>query len=296
MKNHVRINKSVSGNTGVFGIIGKPVSLSLSPMIHNTMSDFLDIDTVYAAFPVERDLAKAITGAHALGIEGFNITHPYKQEIIPLLTHVDPYALKIGAVNTLKYNDQGYSGYNTDADGLYMSLVQNKVTLKGKDVVILGAGGAGRAVAIMAAKAGAKSIYILNRTQSKAQLLAIDVKKYYNMDVKALSLEKWEQVPNESICFQTTSVGMGQYKNVAPIDDLKFYKKISVAIDLIYNPFKTLFLKHAKRQGSYTMNGFGMLLYQGVKAYEIWNDITLTDSQLNLLLDKVQEEYTHQNL
>lgn len=296
-KKHVKISKDVSGTTGVFGIIGNPVALSLSPMIHNTMSRFLDIDTAYAPFQVEDgNLATAISGAHALGIQGFNITHPFKQDVIPLLTHVDPWALKIGAVNTLKYNDKGYSGYNTDADGLYTSLMTHNISLDGKDVVIIGAGGAARAVAIMAAHYGAKSICILNRTQSKAHLLAIDVKKYYNIDIEALSLDQWEKVPANCTCFQTTSVGMGQSKDAAPIDELEFYKRISVAIDLIYNPFETLFLKYAKRQGSYTVNGFGMLLYQGVKAYEIWNDIKLTDAQLSFLLDEMQKEYKRQSV
>ena len=292
-KNHVTINKRVSGTTGVYGLIGKPVTLSLSPLIHNTVSGLLEIDSVYVTFPVEEgDLPKAIAGAHGLGIKGINVTHPYKQDVIPLLTHVDPLALKIGAVNTLKYEKGGYRGYNTDADGLYTSLVQNKVSLQDQDTVVLGAGGAARAVCMMAAEHGAKSITILNRTQSKADLLAIEVKKYYNIDVSVLSLEEWDILPDECICFQTTSVGMGHSKDKAPIDDLKFYKKISVAVDLIYNPFETLFLKNSKSQGSYVINGFGMLLYQAIKAYEIWNNIVLTDIQLKLLHDKIEEEYT----
>ncbi len=297
MRNHVTINKQVSGTTGVFGIIGKPVTLSLSPMIHNTISSFLEIDTVYVPFPVsDGDLPKAIEGAHGLGIKGFNVTHPYKQDVIALLTHVDPLALKIGAVNTLKYEEGGYSGYNTDADGLYTSLVQNNVSLEGKDVVVLGAGGAARAVCMMAANYGAKSITILNRTQTNAQLLAIEVKKYYNISISALALDQWDVIPGHCICFQTTSVGMGLSKDAAPIDDLKFYQRISVAVDLIYNPFETLFLKNAKSQGSYIINGFGMLLYQAIKAYEIWNNRQLTDAQLELLLDKISKEYTQMTI
>lgn len=293
MRNNVRINKQVSGATGVFGIIGKPVTFSLSPMIHNTISNFLEIDTVYVPFPVgDGDLPKAIAGAHGLGIKGFNVTHPYKQDVIALLTHVDPLALKIGAVNTLKYEERGYSGYNTDADGLYTSLIQNNISLQGKDIVVLGAGGAARAVCMMAGNYGAKSITILNRTQTNAQLLAIEVKKYYNISISALTLEQWDIIPQNCICFQTTSVGMGLSKDVAPIEDIQFYKRISVAVDLIYNPFETRFLKKSKENGSYIINGFGMLLYQAIRAYEIWNDIQLTDAQLKLLLDKIRQAYT----
>lgn len=296
-KNHVRINKQVSGKTEVYGLIGKPITQSLSPLIHNTISEFLGIDTVYVPFPVEEgDIPKVIQGAHGLGIKGMNVTHPYKQDVIPHLTHVDSLALKIGAVNTLKYEEGGYRGYNTDADGLYMSLQQNKVSLKEKDVVVIGAGGAAKAVCMMAAHYGAKSITILNRTESNAQLLAIKVKKYYNIDVSVLSLDGWGILPDECICFQTTSVGMGNSQGNVPIDNLNFYKKISVAVDLIYNPFETLFLTNAKSQGSYIINGFGMLLYQGIKAYEIWNNIELTGDQLRLLLDKIEKEYTQMNI
>ena len=293
-KNHVTINKQVSGRTGVYGIIGKPITFSLSPLIHNTISVFLGIDTVYVPFPVDsRDfLPEIIKGAHGLGIKGFNVTHPYKQDVIELLTHVDPLALKIGAVNTLKYQQGGYSGYNTDADGLYMSLQRNNISLKDKDVIVVGAGGAARAVCMMAANYGARSIHILNRTQDNANLLAIEVKKYYNIEVSVLSLDKWGILPDECICFQTTSVGMGHDLDKAPIEDPKFYKKLSVAVDLIYNPFETLFLKNSKSQGIYTINGFGMLLYQAIKAYEIWNDIKLTDAQLELLLGTIEEAYT----
>ena len=292
-KNPVIISNQVTGATDVYGLIGNPVALSLSPVLHNTMSKFLGIDTVYVSFPVTHgNLAQAVKGGHALEIKGFNVTHPYKQDVILLLTHIDPLALKIGAVNTLKYEEGGYRGYNTDAEGLYMSLKQNDVTLKDQDVVVLGAGGAARAVCMMAANYGAKNIYILNRTQGNSELLAIEVKKYYNIGVKVLSLDQWENIPSRCICFQTTSIGMGQSKDKAPIEHTDFYKKIAVAVDLIYTPPETPFLSLAKSQGSQIINGFGMLLYQGIKAYEIWNNIKLTDTQLSFLISKIEEEYT----
>ena len=170
-------------------------------------------------------------------------------------------------------------------------MLQNDISLQGKDIVVLGAGGAARAVCMMAANYGARSIYILNRTESNAQLLAIEVKKHYNISICALALGQWNSIPDNCICFQTTNLGMGLSKDSAPIEDIGFYKKISVAVDLIYNPFETLFLKNSKKQGSYTINGFGMLLYQAIKAYEIWNDIKLDNDQLELLLGSIMEEY-----
>jgi len=292
-KNHVKINNNITGATNVFGVIGDPITFSLSPMIHNTISNFLGHDNTYVAFPVPHSqlIEKAIAGAHALGIQGFNVTHPYKQDVIPILTYVDPLALKIGAVNTLKYEEKGYSGYNTDADGLYQSLIQNNISLKAQDVIVLGAGGAARAVCMMAAHYGAKSIYILNRTENKAKLLAIEVEKHYNIETRPLSLNQWTLVPEKTICFQTTSIGMGTMKQQSLIEDENFYKKISVAVDLIYNPLKTHFLKNAEKQGSYIMNGFGMLFYQAVKAYELWNDMVFSDNHLELLFKKMEETY-----
>ncbi|NLI89553.1 MAG: shikimate dehydrogenase [Epulopiscium sp.] len=288
-KDQVKINNLISGTTKVYGIIGNPVTFSLSPMIQNTLSSFLEIDSIYLPFPVEDGrLSNAIRGGHALNIQGFNVTHPYKQDVMGHLTYIDPLAKQIGAVNTLKYEGKGYSGYNTDADGLYTSLKQNNISLEDKEIIVLGAGGAARATLMMAAKYGARSIYILNRTLDKADLLAIEVKKYYNINVEVLPLDEWHKLPGDCICFQTTSVGMGKSKDKAPIDHDDFYKKISVAIDLIYNPFETLFLKKAKRQGSYTINGLGMLLYQAIKAYEIWNNIELTDSQLRQIEDTIE--------
>ncbi len=293
MNNQRKINHKISGATKVFGIIGQPVKHSLSPMIQNTISSFLNHDNIYTAFPVlePNKLHQAIQGAHALGIQGFNVTHPYKQDVISLLTHVDPLALKIGAVNTLKYEDEGYSGYNTDAQGLYQSLVQHGISLKGQDIIIIGAGGAARAVAMMVADHGANRIYILNRTMNNGKLLAIEVKKHYNIDIKYLSLEEWDGLPQSTICFQTTSLGMGQTKDQAPIEEDGFYEKITTAVDLIYSPSKTTFLKKAEKQGSYIINGFGMLFYQAVKAYEIWNNLVLTNSQLASLQEQVEKEY-----
>ena len=291
-KNHVKINQTITGETQVFGIIGQPVKFSLSPMIHNTISDFLGHNNAYVAFPVESGgLEAAVKGGHAQSIKGFNVTHPYKQDVIPMLTYVDPLALKIGAVNTLQYEKDGYRGYNTDADGLYESLQQNNVSLKDKDVVVLGAGGAARAVCMMAAHYGARSIYILNRTVNNAESLAIEVRKHYNIETRSLALDDWALVPEASICFQTTSVGMGETESLAPIENDDFYKKLSIAVDLIYNPSKTHFLKNSQKQGCYIINGFGMLFFQAIKAYELWNDMIFTDSQLELLLAKIEGAY-----
>lgn len=296
MKKQVKISGRITGATNVFGIIGNPVKQSLSPMIQNTISSFLEQDNAYVAFPVSLDnLKEGIKGAHALGIKGFNVTHPYKQDVIPLLTHIDPLALKVGAVNTLKYENEGYSGYNTDAGGLYTSLLKNNISLKDKDVIVIGAGGAARAVCMMAGHYNARSICILNRTVNNGKSLAIEVGKHYNIDIRYLSLDQWPTVADESICFQTTSVGMGDLKEQSPIEDDGFYKKLATAVDLIYNPFETHFLSHAKKQGCYIMNGFGMLFYQAIKAYEIWNEMTFTDTQLELLLNKIEEAYHQMN-
>lgn len=296
-KNHVKISKEITGATNVYGIIGNPVKFSLSPLIQNTVSRYMGLDNVYVSFPVEDgQLEQAIKGAHSLGVRGLNITKPYKQDVMPLLTYIDPLALKIGAVNTLKYEQDGYVGYNTDADGLYTSLLQNNIDLTNQDIIVLGAGGAARAVCMMAANYQAKSIYIINRTLENAQLLANEVKKHYDIDVYILPTGRCEEVPDKAICFQTTSVGMGTSSDTTPIGDCEFFAKLSVAVDLIYNPFETLFLKKAKQSGAYTINGFGMLIYQAIKAYEIWNEIELSDKDLKVLITEIEAEYIRMNV
>ena len=168
----------IDGKTRVCGLIGNPVEHTLSPDIHNTLARFCGVNLAYVPFYVEKGLAgDAVRGAWALNILGLNVTVPYKSEVIPFCSKIDPLAEKIGAVNTLVRTDGGFLGYNTDMTGLYRAMQEDGVRLEGEEVILLGAGGVGRAVAFLCAMKGAKRVYLLNRSEQKAAAVAGEVRK-----------------------------------------------------------------------------------------------------------------------
>ncbi len=263
--------KEISGTSRVLGLIGNPVRHTLSPVIHNTLSKLLGRDMVYVPFPVESDPVTAVKGAFQLGIEGMNVTVPYKRDVIPALTGIDPAAAAIGAVNTLVRTEKGFMGYNTDMPGLGRALIQKGISLAGKQVVILGAGGASRAAVCLAASCGADHIYILNRTVEKAECLAREAgRSYPGLAMTALALEEYSKVPvKPSVFIQCTSLGL-KPEDGLPIRDDDFYRMAEYGYDLVYRPADTPFLKKLNSLGIPGDNGLSMLLYQGVIAYELW--------------------------
>lgn len=270
---------SINGRTSVYGVIGYPVSHSFSPVIHNTLAQLLGHNIVYVPFEVKpEEIKQAILGAYHLGIKGINITVPHKQRVIDCLSSIDSFAEQIGAVNTLKYENNGYKGYNTDLYGLKTCLEEKGIELKDKNVVLLGAGGAAKSAAIMVASENAKSLCIVNRTVNNSYSLAQNVKKYYNVHIDTLSYNEINKIDTIDLCIQTTPVGMSPNIKDTPINDKNFYKKVHVALDIIFNPWQTRFLSEAEEAGCQTINGFDMLYFQAVRAYEIWWDIKIPDN------------------
>jgi len=244
----------------VFGIIGDPVTHSLSPLMHNTAFQALGIKAVYGAFQVKKeDLEKAISGLRALNISGVSVTIPHKEEVISLLDEVDEKALRIGAVNTILNEGGRLKGFNTDWIGVLKAFEEEGVELKGKKVVILGAGGASRAVIFAVKEAGAEEIVIYNRTYEKAKRLA------ETFQVKALPWEALSQAKGD-IIIQTTSVGLKSWDSPVGKEVLKNFK---VAMDIVYLPLKTKFLQEVE---SYCkiIDGLKMLLYQGVEQFKLF--------------------------
>ncbi len=161
----------IKGTTRVCGLIGNPVGHSISPVIHNTLADITKTNMVYTTFKVDKeDVAKAVEGAYALDILGLNVTVPHKQSVMDVLVDIDPLAKAIGAVNTLVRKDGGYKGYNTDILGLKRELEDESISLCGNNCIILGAGGAARAIASLCAQSGANKVYMLNRTIEKPRI------------------------------------------------------------------------------------------------------------------------------
>lgn len=269
---------NINAKTAVCGLIGNPVGHSISPLIHNTLSERLGIDLAYVAFCVEKDqLSQAVRGAYALNIKGLNVTVPHKQAVMDSLMDIDPLAKAVGAVNTLVRTQGGYKGYNTDYLGLERQLSQDGIAIKGEEIVILGAGGASRAATFMCAAQGVARIYLLNRTLENAEKLAQDVNKYIGHPVVVpMELSGYGRLAGKKYAvIQTTNKGMFPEAEGAPIEDEAFYELVKYAVDIIFNPAETLFMKLAKAHGAEVHNGLGMLLYQGVAAFELWNDVKI---------------------
>ncbi|MDE6025819.1 MAG: shikimate dehydrogenase [Lachnospiraceae bacterium] len=272
--------KNVSAGTYI-GIFGNPIAHTLSPVIHDNLSRLLGLDEKYLPFHIEGELQKAVNDAYERGILGLNITVPYKQEVMNYLTCVDEAAQAIGAVNTLVRHKDGFKGYNTDMPGLAKAISSEGISLENKKIIMLGAGGAARAVAYMCLKYGAQKVYIVNRTVSNAEKIAKEIGESFHAEEKitAVSAEDYKSIPYDKYIFiQCTSVGLHEGDGLPIVSDEDFFGMADFGIDLIYNPARTPFLALLDKKGIRTANGLKMLLYQGIMAYELWNSISVSDS------------------
>lgn len=283
----------IKGTTRVCGLIGNPVEHSISPVIHNNLARMCEIDMLYTTFKVEKnDIRAAITGAYALNILGMNVTVPHKQAVIESLVNIDPLAASIGAVNTLVRVDGGYKGYNTDILGLKRSLEDENFPIKDENIIILGAGGASRAIAFLCATEEAKKVYLLNRTLDKAVGIAYAVNEHMGKEVIfPMEIKDYGSLPRDVkyMCIQTTSVGLHPHDEDVVIDDSSFYQLIHTGVDVIYNPYETAFMKMCRKSGAKTCNGMKMLLYQGIAAFELWNNVKVDETKAKLLYELMKK-------
>ena len=213
------------------------------------------------------------------------------------LCDIDKRAKVIGAVNTLKYTENGYVGYNTDIIGVYYAIKNKGFDVKGKTILLLGAGGAGNACGVMAADKGAKMLYIANRTVSKADKLAESIRaEYPDTEIKTLSIDDIYDIPNVDIVLNATVIGFGENKGLSPIKDTGFYKAkgVEMVFDAIYSPWETQLLKDCRKEGITGINGFDMLVYQAVAAEEIWFDEEI-DPQLTEKARKELSDFYREN-
>ncbi len=285
----------INGKTRTCGIIGNPVEHTMSPLIHNTLSQMLDINMVYVPFPVKEDcLAAAVKGAYGLNILGMNVTVPYKSAVIAQLAQIDPLAQKIGAVNTLVRVEGGYKGYNTDMTGLLRAMKSDGVSIAGEEILILGAGGVGRAVAFLCAANGARKVHLLNRSVAKAQGVAAEVNKALDTTcVEAMALSGYQTLlggaENRYVVIQCTSVGLSPNVGDVVIADGDFYHFVKFGYDLIYSPWETTFMKYVTANGGIAFNGLKMLLYQAFDAFELWNGCKVSDEHARRIYQKLRE-------
>ncbi len=283
----------VNGKTRVCGLVGNPVEHTQSPVIHNTLAHEMGINMTYVPFLVDNgQLEAAVNGAFGLNILGMNVTVPYKNDVIAYLDDMDSLAKKIGAVNTLVRTDRGYKGYNTDITGLLRAMKSDDVSIKDEEIIILGAGGVGRAVTYMCAANGAHKVYLLNRNAAKAEAVAAEVNKELITDcVTPMALSDYKKLltgtENRYVTIQCTSVGLAPDADNVVIEDGDFYHYIKYGYDLIYSPWETKFMKLVKANGGMAYNGLKMLLYQGIDAFELWNDCKVTDETADKVYGKL---------
>lgn len=292
----MNIDKSICGKTQVFGIIGDPVEHTFSPFIHNTISEMFGADFRYLPFMVAGDnLEDALKGAYALGVKGFNVTVPHKKAVMKYLCGVDEKASRIGAVNTLKYTENGYVGYNTDILGLMYALKGKGIEIKGKNVLIIGAGGSACAAVILAASEGAASVIIANRTVANAERLKEQAEKYYSVSVSAVSSDNLDNVEKCDLIIQTTTLGFGRNEGISPVKNPDFFKDkcVRAVFDVIYTPWETQILKDAKKAGITAVNGFDMLVYQAVASSEIWFETVYDQNTKEALRNTLAEFFLH---
>ncbi|MGO8761997.1 MAG: shikimate dehydrogenase [Desulfobaccales bacterium] len=250
---------SIDGSTKIFGILGRPVAHSLSPVMHNAAFRHLGMNAVYVAFPVT-ELRKAVAGVRGLGIGGVSVTIPFKEEIIPLIDALDPRAEAIGAVNTVVNRDGRLTGYNTDWLGAVAALTA-KISLTGRHVLILGAGGASRAIAYGIFHKGG-IVTLTDIDQTRAAALARDV------GAEAISPAALEECP-ATVLVNATPVGMTPEVDGIPINP-DLLGRFGVVMDIVYQPLTTRLLREAKARGAAAIDGLQMLIHQATAQFALF--------------------------
>lgn len=270
--------QQITGKTKVLGIIGDPVEHSLSPVMHNAAIAHLNLDYIYVPFPVKQgNLSAALAGFGVVNLQGFSITIPHKQEIItiPLLTEISGDAANIGAVNTVWRTANGWKGTNTDAAGFIAPLKAMNRDWTQTMPVILGNGGAARAVVAGLTNLGCQEIHVVGRNADKLARFYESWSHAPNITSR-LKIHNWDNLSSlisaADLLVNATPVGMSPHVDASPVDAslMQKLKQNAIAYDLIYTPNPTQFLKLAQAQGATTLDGLEMLVQQGAIALKIW--------------------------
>ena len=268
----------INAHTELYGIIGNPVRHSLSPVIHNGAFRRMGLNAVYLAFEVNR-LKEAMSGIRGLGVRGLSVTLPFKTRILPYLDHIEDVAGKIRAVNTLSVEGENLVGYNTDWCGALEAL-EEKVDLNGKKVILLGAGGAARAIGFGLKEKGCR-VAIFNRSVGRAKLLAKELGCGYH------PLSSFKEMDGD-LLVNATSVGMHPLDAESPVPK-EVLRKEMVVMDIVYWPLKTRLLREAEERGCRTIDGLEMLARQGTAQLEIWTGQRQEVGQIKADLRRVLE-------
>ena len=279
-----------SGSTKIVKLIGYPVEHSKSPLMHNAAFQSLGLDFAYLLFSVKPpDLKEAVTGLRASNVAGANVTIPYKEEVMKYLDEITPEAKLIGAVNTIHNREGKLIGYNTDGQGFITSLlIDGKVKLEGQKVFLMGAGGAGKAVAVKLAERGVERLVITDKIVERAEALVGRLRENIpDCPVYAVAIsskEFAETISESTLLVNATPVGMKE-GDPCVIDPEYLHKDLFV-YDVIYNR-ETPLIETAKKRGLKTLGGIGMLIHQGAASFEIW---TGQKAPIEVMRNKILEE------
>lgn len=277
---------NITPKTKLVGLIGHPVEHSLSPKLHNSLYKKYNLDYVYLAFDIApEEVGKAVEALKVLGFKGFNVTIPHKERVMWYLDSLNTEAAIIGAVNTVKLENGKLIGYNTDGMGFVDSLKRHGVALNDKVALVLGAGGAARAICVYLLKEGIRELYVCNRTSERALELVKHLERFFpNARLYYLAKEDMDEVQPDLVV-NATPLGMWPRTELVPLEDYPFSPGMTV-VDIIYNPVETAFLRKARQAGCMTINGLDMLVGQAIKAIEIWTNLKVDyDEAIGTLIE-----------
>ena len=268
----------ISGRTKLTGFFAKPASHSLSPLMHNLAFSHWGIDAVYLAFEVDQtNLRQAVESIRTLNMLGVNVSMPNKTAVLAYLDQLSPEAELIGAVNTIVHQEQRLIGYNTDGMGFVRSVNETWHPIKNQKIVVLGAGGAAKAIVVQMALEGAQEITIYKRLNATflplkeyfakvSEKTGCPIRLHDYADESQLALD----LSQANLLINATDIGMGSKKDQLPIADVKLLHSQLAVFDLIYSPSETRLIQEAKKMGIKAYNGLGMLIHQGAIAFELW--------------------------
>lgn len=266
----------ITGKTLITGVIGHPIEHSFSPPMHNNAYKLMNMDYKYVPFHVQpENIEHVIIAAKTLNIQGLNVTIPYKTEIIPYLDQIDETARKINAVNTISFKDGIAKGYNTDGMGAVKS-IKEYTSLKDKNVLVIGAGGASKAITFTLINEDINTLTIANRSKDNASKLISNLRNQTNfMNISYQDIKDTNEIISEmDIIINTTPIGMYPNHNVEQPIEVNNIVAEQTVMDIIYNPLETELLKQAKLRGAQTIPGTKMLINQGITAFEIFTGKT----------------------
>lgn len=264
----------IDSQTSVYGLLGYPIKHSFSPQIHNFIFHKLSYNSIYLCFEVgANQLKNALSGIRALDYKGLNVTIPYKERVMPYLDKIDENASIIGAVNTIRITGKRLYGFNTDGEGFILSLKQHNFDPKNKNIMILGAGGAARALSVYLAREKVKTITYYDIKLSRAAKLAKRIRNFFPAVTTSVLRNNKESLYNSDLLINATGMGL-RFSDPLPLELNNFSKNL-VVYDLIYNPLFSKFLKKARSKGLKVINGLWMLIYQAIKSQEIWQQKSL---------------------